>query len=235
MKIVGAILSLFLSPLPLIAGSSCLSPIDGWQVFNYQNSSPTPTTLLGGWKVRRLDVPADPKDDGDWDKFLIGISNGKDELKQGCCYPGTPFLLGHFGGSPGKLAMMSVTNVRNGLGIAEWELGVLEIRPEGITITATAEFYGGGKDSIFRGYDHELGYLKTDLKSNQTGGDWYSGKIFWFQDGKFIEDKASFSIKSRRLYEKFFQEMNSDTVLGVIGKPFKWLRIEDYWCKDSSE
>jgi len=231
MKVVSAVLCLLSLSIPLFADSSCLSPIDGWQVFNYQSSSPTPTTFVGGWEVRRIDVPADPHDDGDWDKFQVGVSNGKAELKQGCCYPGTPFFLGHFGKNPGKLAMMSVTNVRNGIGLVEWELDVVELTSKGITVTTSANLVWGGKDSVFTGRGHELGYLKTDVKAEPSGGDWFSGRIYWLKNGKFVEDDTKGSRPKRRLYEKFYKEVGADMAEGVIGMPFKWLRAQNYWCK----
>jgi len=210
--------------------AKCLKPIDGWRAFDFSSDLGHVTKFNGAWEL----TPAKTSVDGDADneRYKISVTNGMGNWTS-YSYPGQPFMAGHFGKQPGCLVVMHVSNVTNGLGIVEWQMDILSVTSGSITLTASATLMDGGLESIFQGYGHDLGYLKTDwgvLPNKGAAGTWFSGQVFWLRNGVFERDAENFPDKFVRLYDKVNVERSKAFSKGVIGKPAKLLNIRRWWC-----
>lgn len=229
MKIFNVIFSAAMLFACRLVAADCLKPIENWQLCSFKDATTTSYSVNKTWNVSATRIPA--QDDGD-DTYQIRVTNTTG-VWTGYSQSDYPFFVGQFGAGQGRLVVMHVLEIRNGLGIIEWQLDVLTNKKNGITVTASADLEDGGYDSIFCGRGHELGFLKTGWAKRPVGvteGDWYSGEIVWLRDGGFTPD-AKATVKYKRLYSKFMKERTSDLGTGVVGRPSKWLGISNWWCK----
>ena len=213
----------------VMAVEKCLKPIEGWQVLGTSAQFAHSAQFTSGWKALAVKVTSSDPDD---ETNQIVVTHGGGKWIMGC-YPGQPFLVGHFAGTPDGLAVMYVQNVRNGLGTVDWKLFLLTTNVHDVTVTASADILDGGRDSVFQGYGHALGYLKTEWgrhPENRTDGTWFSGQVCWFDGSKFERDTEHFPVKFVRLTNKVMGERGKSFENGVIGKPSKLLGIGRWWC-----